>query len=58
MGILAHNFFFTFNSKIPYLQMFLNCFVGEWAGTSVGTNFMPHVITVNAGEVRFDMGKR
>ncbi|XP_022735351.1 AT-hook motif nuclear-localized protein 1-like [Durio zibethinus] len=24
--------------------------LGEWAATSVGTNFMPHVITVNAGE--------
>lgn len=31
--------------------MFINCFVGEWAATSVGTNFTPHVITVNAGEV-------
>ncbi|KAK8702626.1 hypothetical protein V6N13_020969 [Hibiscus sabdariffa] len=25
--------------------------LGEWAATSVGTNFTPHVITVNAGEV-------
>ncbi|KAK8693456.1 hypothetical protein V6N13_071039 [Hibiscus sabdariffa] len=24
--------------------------LGEWAATSVGTNFTPHVITVNAGE--------
>ncbi|XWS35690.1 hypothetical protein CRYUN_Cryun20dG0018100 [Craigia yunnanensis] len=24
--------------------------LGEWAATSVGINFMPHVITVNAGE--------
>ncbi|KAE8665780.1 AT-hook motif nuclear-localized protein 1 [Hibiscus syriacus] len=24
--------------------------LGEWAATSVGTNFTPHIITVNAGE--------
>lgn len=27
------------------------CFVGEWNSCSLGTNFMPHIITVNAGEV-------
>uniref|UniRef100_A0A2P2MQA4 Uncharacterized protein n=1 Tax=Rhizophora mucronata TaxID=61149 RepID=A0A2P2MQA4_RHIMU len=25
--------------------------LGDWAASSVGTNFIPHVITVNAGEV-------
>lgn len=32
--------------------MFLDChFIGELSACSVGTNFTPHVITVNAGEV-------
>jgi hypothetical protein len=32
--------------------VFIDChFLGEWAANSVGTNFTPHVITVNAGEV-------
>jgi hypothetical protein len=26
-------------------------FLGEWAPCSVGSNFTPHIITVNAGEV-------
>lgn len=34
------------------LPIFLNCyFVGELHACSVGTNFTPHVITINAGEV-------
>ena len=38
---------------ISYLLMFCNSyFVGEFNACSVGTNFMPHIITVNAGEVR------
>lgn len=31
----------------------LSWFVGELNPLSVGTNFMPHIITVNAGEVRY-----
>jgi hypothetical protein len=33
------------------LVLFDGYFLGEWAANSVGTNFTPHVITVNAGEV-------
>lgn len=28
--------------------------VGEWFACSVGANFTPHIITVNAGEVSFN----
>lgn len=33
----------------------LQCYfvLGEWVSCSVGTNFTPHIITANAGEVTF-----
>lgn len=30
----------------------LDLITGDWAGISVGGSFIPHVITVPAGEVR------
>jgi len=38
---------FQMNSEIS----FVGTFAGEMNGHSDGTNFMPHFITVNAGEV-------
>lgn len=46
------------NSIFYIFMMFVHCFIGEWAATSVGTNFTPHIITVHAGEVCFYVGKR
>lgn len=48
----ASALFIYFKSLALDLPIFLNCyFVGELHACSVGTNFTPHVITINAGEV-------
>ncbi|ESR58483.1 hypothetical protein CICLE_v10021116mg [Citrus x clementina] len=49
--VSASALFIYVKSSALDLPIFLNChFVGELHACSVGTNFTPHVITINAGE--------
>lgn len=50
--ILVLFFFFTSTAKFHIYRCSFVCFLGEWGASSAGTNFMPHIINVNAGEVR------